>query len=166
MAIHEETAVPGFIGYKMASYSKYAPHIVISTADNTKDWDGLYVAPNKAVAEGYGPDYLNQHGSGTTYLYEVHLLWPMNLLFCDDDSLGDGTISQDVKAARVREQLTAARFKNPAGPLIPGLAAKRRIFKCFHDKEGNHEIIIPNMLAGAVSLIRPEKFTYRQGRRT
>ena len=165
MPIQIQNLPKGLVGYKVASFGDWDPYVALTTADDTKDWSGLYVALNRQVAKGYRTDSLNDRGDGTVYLHEVHLLCDVRLAVCDDRQLGDVSIPGETKAAVVRQQLLASGLSLRPGPLIPQLGREGYFFMGYHD-EVDIELIVPNNLSALVCLMKATTYTYRSWEKT
>lgn len=160
MAIQIERLKSGHIGYKVASYGDWNPYIAITSADDSKDWSGLYVALSTDIAKGYRTDGLSGDGYGTAFLHEVKLLNEIDVVVCDDPKLHDESETSDAKAKLVKSQLASAGIDIGSNLLIPSLGAKGYFFKGYHDKD-NMELIVPNKLADRITLMKSITYSYQ-----
>jgi hypothetical protein len=162
MTIRIENLRKGSIGYKMSNFAVWSPYVNLTTAQDDKDWSGIYLAPDRSVAEGYGSDYLDATGAGSANMHRVLLLQDMKMVVCDDPKLGDGSMAEQDKTALVKAQLASdASIKLDARPLIPSLGRLGYVYKGYHDDEGNWEIIVPNRLSAFLSMLRTSTYRYK-----
>lgn len=100
------------------------------------DWAGFYLAATKEHAKNYADIPGNA-------LFQVSLRKELTLITCTSETMGDGTIAGDKKAAMIREALKGKYPTLLTGELMEGFGALGCIFKCFEHKD-SYEIAIPD----------------------
>lgn len=154
MAITIEDLPTGKIGFKGSAFDKWDPFASLTGADDSKEWSGIYIAPEADLAKGYLGDYADENtGKGTAYIHIVELLSPLKLLVCTDDIIGDGSVSGDVKAKHIKDNMPG-EISFGAGLLIPRLGQLGYAYKGLHDSEGGMELVIPNKLSAMLTMAR------------
>ena len=76
--------------------------------------------------------------------------------------MGDGAVSGAQKAALVRASLPDhVRDGLSSDGLITALGLSGYAFKCFHDEEGNMEVIVPKSLCAALTMKASATLVYK-----
>ena len=159
--IEIKTLAKGFIGYKAAGYADWDPQKILSNPDaDSGTWSGLYVAKDIETAKGYLQDALPESGTGTSYLYGVHLLEDQKMISCEDRIIGDGAIDGSFKADFVRTHLHHAGIDIAGKLLMPALGSLGFFLECYHNDESK-EIIVPNKLCRSVVLMKMATYKYQ-----
>lgn len=118
---------------------------------NNKDWSGFYIAEEKSIAKGYLPDAIkDKKGNGLAHIHKVQLNRDVKIILCLDEGLKTGKIDPANVKRALREKGIDVKDEEP---LIPRLGELGYLFKCYNNKDGDFEIIIPNNMLDDLKII-------------
>ena len=168
-----------FLGYKSsgitAKNKSYREIIKSYPAGDKDDWAGLYVAEDRATAEGYLPDSLPKNGTGDAYINLIYIEASTvnsfdgkgkktQLVDITGSEIADPKVPQKEKVKLVRKALSEIGIQIPENkPLIETLGLQGYIYRGPHTAQ-ELEIIVPfNFINAkqAVSLANLQSFTYK-----
>ncbi len=120
-----------------------------------KNWVGQYFALDKEISEGYLTDYLDDNGSGITYLHTFEVEKDIPIFKNTNLQYGKTNFSGEEKANAIKDFINTKSFffrgervllDDHSSPLIHTLASKGIAFQGIHDEEGGEEVIIGQQL--------------------
>ena len=122
----------------------------VEQKDAQDDWgDSLYLAENSDVSIGYA----DADGGKIPYLVKLELVSDLPCVFSDNLVYKGGDYRKSVYTVPtecIKAQVETL-FLEPmlATPFMKYLSNHEHAYRCFHDLEGNYEIIVPSSMVSA-----------------
>jgi hypothetical protein len=140
-----------FLGYKWASTPDLPELQDINVKNIDKfDWSAFYTCLDFETAEGYLVNRLpdDGKGNGTVYMHKIFLTKDVRVIVCKDIGFQDGSYKDNGTVSKIKKELRASHEIKieDEDPLLPTLGKNNYVFRCFHDKDGTEELVIPHIL--------------------
>lgn len=144
----------GAIGFKGAKYQQWDANTYIQNANNDSDWAGLYIANDESMCRGYLPDYADKSGNGVGFIHMVRLIQNMSMISCFDESFKRGNVNIPSLKKALRDKGVDVQDSDY---LMPKLGQLGYMFRCYNNEDDEVELIIPNLLVGAIEMEATQK---------
>ena len=147
-----------FLGFKWSKFEDL-PELndLFDTSKQPVDWSAFYTCLDYPTAEGYLVNRLPEDGkgNGTVYMHKIFSTKPLQIVVCSDKGFQDGSYKHNGTVERIKRELKEVHGLNIelGDSLLPRLGELGFMFRCFHDKDGTEEIVIPHILKS--TFLRP-----------